>query len=110
MYQKREIGELGNLEFLGCWGALAEFEEAIDKGYTECFKEGVVPRLNHVFMFVYQCHRVAQMNQKKPIDFDFETFKINCDNSVIDLYSILINDALKIEKEKKIAKQVKAKT
>jgi len=110
MYQKREIGELGNLEFLGCWGALAEFEEAIGKGYTEVFKENAIPRLTDIFMFVYQCYRVAQLKQNKPVSIEFDTFKINCDKSVIDLYGILISDALGIEEEKKIAKQVKAKT
>jgi hypothetical protein len=109
MYQKRQIGDLGNLEFLGCWGALAEFEEAIGKGYNEVFKENVIPRLSDIFMFVYQCYRVAQMKQGKAVEIDFDTFKLNCDKSVIDLYGILITDALGIQEEKKIAKQVKAK-
>ena len=109
MYQKREIGDLGSLEFLGCWGALAEFEDSIGKGYTEVFKENVIPKLNDIFMFVYQCHRVAQMKQEKEISVTWETFKLNCDKTVIDLYGVLISDAMGVEQEKKIAKQVKAK-
>lgn len=109
MYQKREIGELGNLEFIGTIGSLAEFEDVTGKGYNEVFREGQLPKFGDIIAFVYCCYKVAQIRQGKGLEISLDQFKANAENTVVELFGILMQDAVGkfSEPEKKISKQIK---
>ena len=104
MYQKRQIGELGELYFIGTIGALAEFEDITGKGYSEVFKEGQLPKFGNIITFVFTCHKVAQVRKGEKLEITLDQFKAHADNSVIDLFGVLMQDAVGkfAENEKKI--------
>ena len=106
MYQKRNIGELGNLEFIGNIGALAEFEDIIGAGFSEVIKENEVPRLNIMLTFLFACHKVAMARQGKSTDITLEQFKANADFSIMELFSIMLGDAMKSGNPESIEKKI----
>ena len=106
IYQKRTVDGFGELEFLGNWGALAEFEEMIGMGYTDVFKEGQMPRISHIIQFVYACYVIAQKRQAKDVAITYEQFTAVADKWVIELYPVLLQDALQVNDAKPVQKKI----
>ena len=112
MYHKRDIGELKNLEFIGNFGSIAEFEDIIGMGFNEVIKDGEIPRFKYVISFIYACHIVAMARQKKEVAITLDEFKLNADHTLLDLFKILLQDSLNQKDnsdniEKKIPKTIK---
>lgn len=110
MYQYREIGDLGKLPFLGNYGALAEFEDYSGKAYSEIFKDTDSVKFSDVIAFVFMCYKIACFRQKVPVSVTLDQFKANADKTVMELFSILISDAVgpvESVEEKKIAENTK---
>jgi hypothetical protein len=93
MYQKREIGELGNLEFYGNIGAVALFEDATGKSISEAFDQN--PKLSDIIELVYSCHKIACYRQKETVKVTIDEFKANSGKELIDLFQILMGNVVK---------------
>jgi hypothetical protein len=93
MYQKREIGELGNLEFFGNLGAVALFEDATGKSISEAFSANA--KLTDIIELVYACHKIACLRKRESVNVTIDDFKANAGKELIELFQILIQDVLK---------------
>lgn len=90
-YHVLRFEEIGELDFYGNLGAVAQYEDKSGVSIDEIFKEGNKVKLSSVISFIYECHIVACLRlSKDPID--YEKFKAFADKSFMDVFTKLIKD------------------
>lgn len=92
-YHKIVNPELGNdVSFYGNLGAVANFEEFTGVSITKVFSEGQF-KFSEILRFMYECYKVSHLRQK--ISYvDFETFKLYTDNSILQVFPLVIADIM----------------
>ena len=97
-YRVLRIEELGELDFYGNLGAIAEFEDKHGIMFQDIIASGKIG-ISTAVKLNYECHLIACIRLKKePVE--FETFKAFADMSFLTLATNLIEDVSSEVKQK----------
>jgi hypothetical protein len=107
-YHVLRIEELGELDFYGNLGAVAEFEDKSGLSISEIFQEGKSIKLSQMIGLIYECHVIACLRLGKNA-VEFERFKAFADKSLLDLFMKLMEDITSqiTDSQKKTSPKVK---
>lgn len=107
-YHVLNIDGLGEMNFFGNLGAVAEYEDKTGISISQLVQDGTV-KLSKAIHLVYECHLVACQRLKlDPVD--FADFKAYADKSYLDVFLKLMNDItdqLKDDQKKTLKKVAK---
>jgi hypothetical protein len=94
MYRKHKVGTLGELQFLGNFGAVALFEDAVGDSFLSRFSN-TKPRIGDLIKISFYAYKVACKRQEEKQKYSLEDFEDNVGKELIELSGFLLNDMLK---------------